>query len=175
MYGYGGIYIYIYVSLSIYIHLSIYICIFIYVYICINPVPYNILGCMFLDALHFPWCDFGLHLGVLGSIWSPVGSIWWPLGSMPLLLGIHSDVLGMPLRFSRPFGGSLDCPSGLPIPGQWLSSPQPVDKSWRPGTQRAFTTIPRIPAKCDLAGSSPPPFLPLEARMTVVKHIPSNK
>ena len=34
--------------------------------------------------------------------------------------------------------------------------------------------IPRIPAKCDLAGSSQPPFLAPGARMTVVKHTPSN-
>ena len=67
--------------------------------------------------------------------------------------------------------------NGPPIPGEWLSSPQPVNKSWSPGIHPRIPPIPRIPAirlKCDLAGSSQPPFLAPGARMTVVKHTPSN-
>ena len=61
-----------------------------------------------------------------------------------------------------------------PIPGQWLSSPQPVYTSWPHDIHPQIPRIQRISSKCDLAGSSQPPFLAPGARMTVVKHTPSN-
>ena len=137
-----------------------------------------------------PLASFGFHLALFGTIWLPLESIWSPLGSICLPLGVHLGVFGVPLGLLGPLGGSLGCQ------GAYSRFCQKMGLQFRANGSHVrslstkvdlmelisgdfrgslgITGDPPIPWKCDLAGSSQPPFLAPGARMTVVKHTPSN-
>ena len=119
---------------------------FVYVYIVLWFVA--LLWCLW-SSFCSPWGDFG-------SLWLPWdagGSLWGTLGS-------QGELLVMLVKNGRPF------------PSKFGAFAMPAHKNWPAGI---LPRIPPIGAKCDLAHSSQPTFPRAGARMTVVKHSPSNE
>ena len=132
------------------------------------------------------WLPLARLWAPFGSLWGPFGSLWDPFGSLCCPFGSPWGPLA---PFGAPFGrlwgalgalrGSLGCLRHI------LSFCQKMGFQFRANGShvRSLSSkidltelnhrIPPIPWKCDLAGSSQPPFLAPGARMTVVKHTPS--
>ena len=102
----------------------------------------------------------------LARLWSPFGFLWTALGPPWDALGC----IGGRLVCLGTFGGFFD-KLGRPISSKWLSSTMPAYKKRPAGTH---LRNPGFPGSGARAAAPNPTSLAPGARMTVVKHTPSN-
>ena len=122
------------------------------------------------------WTTLAWFGTTLRSIWFPLGSMWFCLVSTWLALPNRGAPVSLwdALGCRGPSGiFYISVKIGSPIPSKCISSTVPAHKVLPARTLPAIPRIPRQP-KWHMAHSSQPPSLAPGARMTLVKHIPTN-